>query len=183
MTKDDEALALAASKGDSMAFETLLRRHYDRMFTLSWRLMGNYHEAQDLTQDLCLALPRKLAGWRGEAKFTTWLYRIVLNASHDRRRSAEARSRNHSQWGDWELARQASNAEAAEARDWMRLALATLAPDLRETAALILDAEMKQAQVAEILDIPAGTVAWRMSEVKRHLRLHAAQETEGHHGG
>ena len=113
MNTPDETLALAAARGDRDAFAVLLGRHYDRLHGLCWRLTGDRAEAEDLTQDICAALPAKLRGWRGEARFGTWLYRVAVNAAHDRRRRAASHARAASGWGDWEVNRQAGLAEGA----------------------------------------------------------------------
>jgi RNA polymerase sigma-70 factor (ECF subfamily) len=176
MTTPDEDLAQAAANGDGAAFAALLERHYDRLYGLAWRLTGQKAEAEDLTQDICLALPAKLAGYRGSAKFTTWLYRVAVNAAHDGRRRAASRARAAEGWGGWELARQAEIAEAAEARDWLSLAMRSLPDELRDTAARVLDGEMTQGAAAEVLGIAEGTVAWRMSEVKKRLKALAMKE-------
>ncbi|MFZ1725202.1 MAG: RNA polymerase sigma factor, partial [Albidovulum sp.] len=86
METPDDALASAAASGDRDAFAALLARHYDRIFGLAFRLTGVRAEAEDLTQDICLALPAKLGSYRQAARFTTWLYRVTVNAAHDRRR-------------------------------------------------------------------------------------------------
>ena len=176
MDETDEALASAASAGERIAYETLLRRHYARIFSLAWRLAGDYHEAQDLTQDLCLTLPRRLVGYRGQASFKSWLYRVIVNAVHDRRRAKLTRNTNHAAWGKWERDRQDEIETQSEALLWMRQALEILPDDLRDTAVLILDGAVTQAQVAQILDVSPGTVAWRMSEVKKHLRRSLSEE-------
>ena len=64
MKTSDEDLALAAAGGDADAFSTLLARHYDRVFRLAFRLTGRADRAEDLTQDICAALPVKIAGFR-----------------------------------------------------------------------------------------------------------------------
>ena len=86
MTTSDEALATAAANGDGRAFALLLDRQYDRLFALCFRLTGNRAEAEDLTQDICAALPAKLASYKGQSRVTTWLYRVAVNAAHDRPR-------------------------------------------------------------------------------------------------
>ena len=89
----DQDLVRAAAGGDREAFAEFLNLHYDRIFRLCFRLTGRREEAEDLTQDICLALPRKLKSFRGQASVTTWLYRIAVNAAHDRRRRAASRTR------------------------------------------------------------------------------------------
>ena len=178
METDDDSLARAAASGDRSAFGTLLARHYDRIFGLAWRLTGSRAEAQDLTQDICAALPARLASWRGEARFTTWLYRVTVNAAHDLRRRRATRAKASAGWGDWELARQDEMAVQAEALDWLQTAMQRLSPELRDTVALVLGEELTQAQAGEILGVSEGTVAWRMSEVKKRLRAQAAEEAK-----
>ncbi|WP_145106585.1 RNA polymerase sigma factor [Cereibacter sediminicola] len=170
MEQTDEWLAEAAAAGDREAFSRLVERHYDRIFGLSWRLTGSRTEAEDLAQDICAALPMKLRGWRGEARFTTWLYRVVVNAAHDLRRRQSASTRASLGWGDWELARQDAMGEARAAQEWLANAMTTLPVELRDTVALVLGEEMTQAEAAAVLGLAEGTVAWRMSEVKKRLR-------------
>ncbi len=176
MQTPDEALANAAAGGDRDAFAALLDRHYDRIFGLCFRLTGTRAEAEDLTQDICCALPAKLGGYRQEARFTTWLYRVTVNAAHDRRRRVATHRKAADGWGDWELNRRAGIAEEAEAQDWLATTMARLTPELRDTVALTLGEELSQKDAAEVLGVSEGTVAWRMSEVKKRLREMARAE-------
>lgn len=176
METPDESLATAAAAGDRAAFAALLDRHYDRVFRLAFRLTGQRADAEDLAQDVCAALPVKLRGWRGEARFTTWLYRVTMNAAYDHRRRQSTRSRAADGWGDWEISRQQEMSEAADAQDWLVAALSQLSPELRDTVALTLGEDMTQAEAAAVLGLSEGTIAWRMSEVKRRLRDMAAKE-------
>lgn len=176
MAISDKSLALAAARGDREAFASLLERHYDRIHGLCWRLTGDRAEAEDLTQDICASLPMKLRGWRGEARLTTWLYRVAVNAAHDRRRRAATHAKAALGWGDWERGRQADIAAETEAQDWLREAMAGLSEELRDTVALTLGEGLSQAEAAEVLGLSEGTVAWRMSEVKKKLRAVAQEE-------
>ncbi|NJM82086.1 MAG: RNA polymerase sigma factor [Tabrizicola sp.] len=178
MDTPDETLASAAASGDRTAFGVLISRHYDRVFGLALRLTGNRAEAEDLAQDICAALPGKLRHWRGEARFTTWLYRVVVNATHDLRRRQASRARAASGWGDWEIARQEEIAETRVAVDWLTGAMARLSPELRDTVALVLGEEMTQAEAGQVLGVSEGTIAWRMSEVKKRLRAMAREEAQ-----
>ncbi|WP_073248709.1 RNA polymerase sigma factor [Shimia gijangensis] len=169
MEPSDQRLAKQAALGDGDAFATLLARHYDRVFALAFRMSGLRAEAEDLTQDICAALPAKLTRFDGHAQFTTWLYRVVVNAAHDRRRRQASHARAADGWGDWELSRQAANAETAERIDWLTRAMRALPEDLRDTLALVLD-DMTHAEVGEVLDVSEGTVSWRVSEAKKRLK-------------
>lgn len=173
----DEDLAVAAAGGDAAAFADLLGRHYDRLFRLAFRLTGARAEAEDLTQDICAALPAKLQGYRGEARFATWLYRLCVNAAHDRRRRHATHARAASGWGDWEVFRRAADAEGQEQTDWLTAAMRALPDDLRDTLALVLD-DMTHAAVAEVLGLSEGTISWRVSEARKHLRRLRAEEDQ-----
>jgi RNA polymerase sigma-70 factor, ECF subfamily len=178
MDTPDETLAMAAAGGDRDAFAALLARHYDRVHALAWRLTGSRADAQDVTQDICAALPAKLRHWRGEARFSTWLYRVVVNAVHDRRRRQAVRAKAADGWGDWELARQDEIATERAAEDWLAGAMTRLPPELRDTLALVLGEELTQAEAGHVLGLSEGTIAWRMSEVKKRLRAMAAEEAK-----
>lgn len=175
MDVSEEALAEAAAAGDRAAFALLLERVYDRIFRLAFRLTGSRAEAEDLTQDLCAALPGKLAGFRGGARLSTWLYRVVVNAAHDRRRRQVTHSRAAEGWGDWELARRAAEADAAERSDWLIAAMRGLPEELRDTLALVLDG-VSHGEAAEVLGVAEGTIAWRVSDARKRLR--AMKEAE-----
>lgn len=173
METDDEALARAAGQGDRTAFATLLERHYDRLHRLAWRLTGAADRAEDLTQEICARLPRALRGFRGEAKFSTWLHRVALNAARDAGRREAARARAMAAFAAEPAA---SPAQSNDDSAWLAAAMARLKPDLAETAALIVGEELSQAAAAEILGVSPGTVAWRMSEVKKALAAIAAED-------
>lgn len=175
MDSSDESLARAAADGDAAAFSALLERRYDQLFVLAFRLTGSRAEAEDLTQDICASLPARIAGFRGDARFMTWLYRVAVNAAHDRRRRQASHDRAAAGWGDWEIARRDADAEAADQVSWLAGAMQALPEELRDTLALVLD-DVTHAQAASILRIPEGTVSWRISQAKNHLRRFRAQE-------
>ena len=76
---DDAELVARAQRGDAGAFEQLLCRHQRYAFNLAYRVLGDYAEAEDVTQEAFVRAWRGLSGFRGQARFTTWLYRIVHN--------------------------------------------------------------------------------------------------------
>ena len=165
---------------DRASFETFVAEHYDRIFRYAWRILGDRDDAEDLTQDICLALPRKMAGFRGECSVTTWLYRIVSNAAVDVMRKTKRRT-DACRAGQEALEEIASaGRDRTSAGTWLLEAMQALPEDLRLTAALLVEEDMTQAQAAEILDVAPGTVAWRMSQVKSRLKSIAGEN--GHEG-
>ena len=75
----DSALAIAAGRGDTNAFEKLYVRHHRRVYALCLRMTKNVAEAEDLAQDAFIQLFRKIGSFRGDSAFTTWLHRLVVN--------------------------------------------------------------------------------------------------------
>lgn len=176
MEPGDEILVKDAQAGDAEAFAALVSRHYDLIFRLSFRMLGRREEAQDLAQDICAALPGKMAGFRGDSKFTTWLYRIVMNAALDKIRKRQTRQKASDGWGEVEKLSRAEDRQKKDEIEWLQQAMGRLSPDLRQTVALVLGEELTHADAARALDVSEGTVSWRMSEVKKALRDMAQQE-------
>src|SRR5512138_1315577 len=78
---DDRALVQAAQQGDDQAFGALVERHQTRMLNIAYRMTGDYDEACEIVQDAFLSAYRAIRKFRAEAKFSTWLYGIVVNAT------------------------------------------------------------------------------------------------------
>ena len=167
---DDDLVSLA-TQGNRAAFEALLRRHYDLMHRVAWRMTGSQTDAQDICQDVCCALVERITSFRGEAKFTTWLVGIVRNACHDHRRrhSTLTRLKGH-------LAVLAEMAAPPDGRDlfrrsWLTSELARLSPLLRETVVLVVGEGMTHAEAAAALGVSESTISGRMHEVRRQASL------------
>lgn len=165
----DARLIAAAVSGDRAAFATLLERHYNRIHALAWQLTGSRADADDVAQDVCCILVEKLATFRGEAKFSTWLCGIVFNACRDlqrRRRSFRGLTER--------LAVIAGLARGPDGRDlhdaiWVRSAIARLKPAYRDAVVLVAGQQLSHAEAAAILGVAEATISWRMHEVRRML--------------
>ena len=163
----DASLVAAAAAGDRAAFEMLLRRHYDRIHGLAWQLTGSRADADDVAQDVCVALVEKIGRFRGEAKFTTWLTGITFNACRDWRR------RRRSLGGMLDRLGVLTGIAGAPSDPydalWLKSAIARLKPALRDTVVLVAGQQLTHAEAAEILGVAENTVAWRMHEARRLL--------------
>lgn len=167
---EDRELAERAQGGDRNAFQQLLERHYDTAYRVAWRFLGSIEDAEDVAQDVCLALPAKLASYRARSRFSTWLYAVVVNACRDhlrRRKSAEALQSSYAMLREMDVADQADDAARL---NWLNRALATLEPALRETAILVLEEDLSHGEAAQALGCAEGTVSWRMAEVRKRLK-------------
>ncbi|HEX6755935.1 MAG TPA: RNA polymerase sigma factor SigM [Mycobacteriales bacterium] len=89
--RPDAELLRAHAEGDPFAFETLVRRHRDRMWAIALRTLRDPEEAADAVQDALVSAYRAAGSFRGESAVTTWLHRIVVNACLDRIRRRQAR--------------------------------------------------------------------------------------------
>lgn len=174
--EDDAEIVQAAIAGDRDAFAALLQRHYNRIHGFAWRLTGSRADADDIAQDVCCILAEKLGNFRGQAKFTTWLSSIVLNACRDfrRRRSAFTRFTG-------KLSVMAGFSKGPDGRDlhdaiWIESAIARLKPDLRDTAILVAAQQLTHSEAAQILGVAEATVSWRMHEIRRQLAPKAVAE-------
>lgn len=167
--RPDADLVAAAVDGDRDAFEALLRRHYDRIHGLAWQLTGSRADADDIAQNVCCTLVERIAAFRGEAKFTTWLCRIVFNACQDHRR----RRRSWRGLAD-QLAMMASLSPRSGGSDlhdvmWVRSAVAKLKPAYRDVVILIAGQQLSHAEAAAILGIAEATVSWRLHRARQLL--------------
>jgi RNA polymerase sigma-70 factor (ECF subfamily) len=165
----DRDLVERAARGDREAFESLLRRHYDRVHRVAWRLTGSGADAEDIAQEVCCTLVEKIGSFKGEAKFTTWLTGIVVNACRDHRRRGMTLIRLRAR-----LAVLAGLAARPDGRDayrhsWLASELARLDPLLRDTVVLVVGEDLTHAEAARALGVAESTVSWRMHEARRQL--------------
>ena len=179
-----------ARRGDRDAFGRLVRRHQRRVYAAALHILGNHGDADDVAQDSFVRAYRGLAAFDGRADFFTWLYRITVNTALNALRSGR-RGAALAQRSGTEVAHVGGRPEALGhgARDPEQHAQHTgevarvldavteLSPPLRVTIVLATIEELSHKQIAEILGVPEGTVAWRVNEARRvlKLRLSAAQ--------
>ena len=159
----DETLARRAAGGDTRAFEELVVRHQDRLYTLALRVTMSESDAYDCVQEALISAWRGLPRFRGEARLSTWLYRIVLRKAYD-----VVERRRRSPLPDADPPAQAVETPIAERLDILA-ALARLEPDFRAVAVTcdILGLPMEEA--AEVLGVPVGTVKSRLSRARSKL--------------
>ena len=189
--RDDRALLRAHVAGDPTAFTTLVTRHRDRLWAVALRTTGHREDAADALQDALVAAHRRAASYRGEAAVTTWLHRIVVNACLDRIRRQRVRAADplpddladHPPRAALRPDRAGEPEEqllAHERRDRVLAALATLPPEQRACLVLVDMEARPVAEVAEVLEVPVGTVKSRCA--RGRARLAALLEEERPHG-
>jgi RNA polymerase sigma-70 factor (ECF subfamily) len=176
----DRDLVEHACSGDRAAFEVLLRRHYDRIHRIAWRMTGSASDADDIAQDVCCTLVEKIDSFKGEAKFTTWLSGIVVNAcrDHHRRRATLTKVRNDLTVMN-DLAR-GSEGSALHDRVWLSSAIAQLDAPLRDAVILVVGEDMTHKEAGEALGVAESTISWRLHQVRR---LMAGKTVQGGQDG
>ena len=167
----DEALAAAANAGDRAALEILLARHLDRVHAICRRVTGHPEDALDATQEALIAVTRGLHRYDGRALFTTWLYRVATNAALDELRRRKRRPEPAELSDDRPVGGAAGGAAATSApvesvvaaRLDVDAALAALSPEFRAAVVLRDLCDLDYAEIAEVLDVPIGTVRSRIA--------------------
>ena len=178
----DEALIEAAQAGDERALDTLLRRHYDRVYGICRRMTGNDPDALDATQDALIAITRGLGRYDGRARFTTWSYRVTTNACLDelRRRKRRPIPQEDAVFEAVPAATPRLDQAVAD-RLTIDEALAVLPGDFRAAVVLRDVIGLDYADISEVLEIPPGTVRSRIARGRRTLadRIGRNQEPPG----
>jgi RNA polymerase sigma-70 factor (ECF subfamily) len=167
-TDDDAQLARAAARGDRRALDRLLERHVDRVHAICRRVLGDPDDALDATQEALLAIARRVGTFDGRAQFSTWVYRVAVNAALDEARRRNRRPRALPDDVELEAHDPAVDGMVADRVDVDR-ALAGVAPEFRAAVALRDLAGLDYAQIAEILDVPTGTVRSRIARGRAAL--------------
>jgi RNA polymerase sigma-70 factor (ECF subfamily) len=171
MAPDLAELVAAARGGDRAAFDELVRATYAGMYTLAYRLTGNEEDARDVVQDAYLRAYRGLRRFRGDARFTTWMYRITANCASTQL-ARRARDRHEALDDDCPIADGRPEhdpelrASAASDRDQVAQAVSELPPRLRAVVVL-----------RDVYDLPHESIAAELgiSEAAAKVRLHRAR--------
>jgi RNA polymerase sigma-70 factor (ECF subfamily) len=187
---NDVELVAKSKAGDLHAFEELVCRYERKIYTLAYRMTGNYHDANDLAQEAFLRAFQSIKGFRGDASFSTWLCRIATNVCRDELRkryrvSLESLEQEVS-FGDWEMKKQipadvpgpAEIYEQQELQHELQDLINTLTPEFR-MALILRDIQgLSYEEIAEQLECSLGTVKSRISRARNYLKekILSAQE-------
>jgi RNA polymerase sigma factor (sigma-70 family) len=173
---DTPAAVTGIASDRASAFQDLAERHLDSSYRLAHAILANQSEAQDAVHDAFVTAWQKWASLRDPAKADAWFKRVVINTCRDRlRRRARTAAADIS-----DLASLATPdaAGAITQRLQVEQALARLKPDDRVLLALRHDHDLKVADIANLLGMPAGTVKWRLNRAHKRLRA-LLEQSEG----
>lgn len=172
-------LVARAQAGDSSAFSQLLRLHDDKMRGLAYRVLGSQTAMDDVLQDAYLKAYRNIASFRLDAKFSTWLYRIVHTTCIDHHRQRARRPQVSLETVADQHDPSADHATDIARREELQQALSELPPDHLAVVVLIDGEGLSYDAVAETLGINPGTVASRLSRARATLRERLAPAERG----
>jgi RNA polymerase sigma-70 factor (ECF subfamily) len=174
---EDAALVLLCKKGDVDAFESLVVKHQKMMINIAYRMLGNYEEACEIVQDAFVAAYKSIRNFRERAKFSTWLYTIVMNHSRNRLKQLKTqRSREEFSLDDpvapdtgrgkRELAANESSVlerlETHDLRQTVQRCIDSLFTEFKEVLILRDIQSFSYGEISDILHIPEGTVKSRL---------------------
>ncbi len=168
----DDYLVRRAQEGYLDAFEVLLVRHRDRAYRIALRLLGDRAEAEDVAQDSMVQAWQSLPGFRGDATFSSWLYRIVVNKSRDAQRRRRPTLELDSPENADKLPRGLDPAGLVEGRaqaEALRAAIAALPFDQRAPLVLREFENRSYAEIASILGLSEAAARGRLARARQHL--------------
>jgi RNA polymerase sigma-70 factor (ECF subfamily) len=182
---DDIAYVVLCQKGDTEAFAVLVERHQKKMLNIAYRMTGNYEDACDVVQEAFLSVYRSLKTFRRESRFSTWLYRIVVN--HTKNRLHQVKSRAfHEKPATYDspdtedggpLCQTASHdvplveqIEKRELNEKVQECIGSLDDEHREVLVLRDIQGFSYDEIGDILNIPDGTVKSRLFRARAALK-------------
>jgi RNA polymerase sigma-70 factor, ECF subfamily len=164
----DAALVERARRGDVVAFETLIDARVDVLYRSAWAILGNEPDARDATQDACLSAWRNLPRLREIDRFDAWLGRVLVNTCRSLlRRRVQVREIPMAR--DVDAAHPIALDRAVEDADTLARAFDRLSADERAVLVLHHLRHLSVAAIATTLDIPVGTVKWRLHAARQSL--------------
>jgi len=190
LEEPDENLVEGLCAGEDAAYEALLERYQQPVFNLVSRLMRDSDDACDVVQEVFLKVFRKIASFRGDSTLKTWIYRIAVNEAH-----------NHSRWNGRHRQREVGLDGGEDERGYrdtlsaagdspfdyvldrerhrlVEAALADMNPSFRSVIVLRDVEDMSYEEIAEILQIPLGTVKSRILRGREALRMELEKRLE-----
>lgn len=173
---DDADLIARAAEGDLNAFVTLIERHRAMVYRVAFQYAGNHHDADDIAQEVFIKVHRSLGGFRQDAQFTSWLYRVAMNTciDHGRRRTFTCSLDRREEETAFEVAAAEPGPEqrvyAGEVRQAVDAAVDDLPPQQRLVFTMRHFEGMKLIDIAEALGIAEGTVKRQLHSAVHRLR-------------
>ncbi len=181
---EDAYLVQRTLEGDVRAFEALVEKYKNMVFTISFRMLGNHADAEDASQEVFLRLYNSLSKYNKNHKFSNWLYQITMNICRDELRKRKGARNNISLDDpikdgngkdiaslvpdDYNLPEKV--VEENELRDRLEIAIQKLPPEYKEPLVLRYTRALSYEDISSILKLPVGTVKIRIHRARRMIR-------------
>ncbi|MGM0554803.1 MAG: sigma-70 family RNA polymerase sigma factor [Myxococcota bacterium] len=193
--RNERKLVRALRRRDEDAFAEMVRRHQHKVFNVIYRIVGDKQEAEDVAQEVFVAVFKYIDSFRGEAKFSTWLYRIATNRAKNRIKYLARRSKSKHQDIDdtpeskmddnpfgGDMSRPDHKAMGHELEEIIQDGLASLSEDHR-TVIVLRDIEnMTYQDIAEVVELPEGTVKSRLYRARVALKEYVESRYDSSEG-
>lgn len=176
LEQDDAQLVTASKGGDQDAFSLLVQRYQRRVFNLVLRMLQNYEEASETTQEAFLAAWQGLQAFRGEARFSTWLYRIAYNCAlkqlelRKRERHLQQALQAEQALASTGEAQKTAHIEALDSQELVHEHLSQLPAKYRIVLVLRHLQDMTYEEMAEVLTMPIGTIKTHLFRARNLLK-------------
>ena len=176
-TNSDFELIELAVRGNEDAFRSLVERHCGMVFKVAFKWCAVREDAEDIAQDVMMQLADKIRGFKpDEAAFTTWLYRVTINAAKDAYRRKQSRKRNESQYANDRDVHSIDSAAEQQLRHHETTRLLDRLPDKEKEAVFLVFCEgVNHAEAAAIAGCAESTISWRVHNARKKLRAWAKQ--------
>ena len=182
MTPEERDLIQRCKQGDLAAFNELIKKYEKQVYNFAYRLTGNYDDANDVAQDAFLRVFNAIGSFRGDASFSTWLFRITTNVFLDERK--RKRAHPHASLDETldldesSVARQIEDpgltpegkTEERERRDMLAAAIMSLPENQRAMVVLYHSQQKSYEEISAIMDLPIGTVKSRLNRARLALK-------------
>ncbi len=180
---DENILVKKAINGDNSAFEMLMEKHMGIIYNIALRMTANQDDAEDMTQEIMIKIFRSLSSFKGNSKFSTWIYRVAVNTCLDELKkkknkkhlSLDAEISGDDGENQIEIKDDSPSpeklAEQNELRDMVAAAVKLLSDEHRAVIVLRDIRGMSYSEIAEILGCSDGTVKSRISRERAQLKM------------
>ena len=170
---DESELIERFKKGDSTAFEELVRAYQDRVYNLCRYMLRDPRDGQDAAQDVFLKAYRALGGFKPDSSLYTWIYRIAVNTCLDYKRKSRREALKHKSLAEASRSAEPFSPQTHESKDAaeaIQQALASLKEQSRAVIVLREIEELSYEEIAQVLNISVGAVKSRVSRAREELR-------------
>lgn len=166
-------LIASAVEGNRESFARLIELQYDFILKAAWKWTRHQADAEDVAQEVCIRLGRSISQFKGQGRFSTWLYALVLNVVRDLARKSRREMEKGRAWGAEATTASSSQPDAS---DDLWKAVDRLPEKQRDVVILVYSEGLTHAQTADILGLAETTVSWHLHEARRSLKSLLTEE-------